>query len=329
MKHTRIWIFVAFLTASFAGAQTIPAQLPGILTSPLQSRKVVTYQLQEYLLKRVPPLPDPRTAQQWTTEADQIRQHLLENVVYYGWPKEWIEAPPKFEDLGTIPSGKGYRVRKLRYEIVPGFYSTALLYEPENMKGRVPAVLDVMGHYLPEGKSMEFEQKLCINQALRGMIALNLEWLDTGELNSDGNYHMFEPDLDLVGANGVGLFYLAMRRGIDYLSENANVDPNRIGMTGLSGGGWQTIVLSSLDPRVKVAIPVAGYSSTGGEDWPSELRSERAWRSRAAANRFSGRSRLSDADGDAGATTDLADPQHRRRLLLSGSAGKALYLRSH
>jgi hypothetical protein len=261
MKHTRIWIFVTFLTASFAGAQTIPAQLPGILASPLQSRKVVTYQLQEYLLKRVPQLPDPTTAQQWTTKANQIRQHLLENVVYYGWPKEWIEAPPKFEDLGTIPSGKGYRVRKLRYEIVPGFYSTALLYEPENMKGRVPAVLDVMGHYLPEGKSMEFEQKLCINQALRGMIALNLEWLDTGELHTQGNYHMFGPDLDLVGANEVGLFYLAMRRGLDYLSENANVDPNRIGMTGLSGGGWQTIVLSSLDPRVKVAIPVAGYSS--------------------------------------------------------------------
>lgn len=261
MKHTRIWIFVAFLAASFAGAQTIPAQLPGILAPPLQSSKVVTYQLQEYLLKRIPQLPAPTTAQQWTRKAEQIRQHLLKDVVYYGWPREWIEAPPKFEDMGTVPSGKGYRVRKLRYEIVPGFYSTALLYEPEKINGRVPAVLDVMGHYLPEGKSMEFEQKLCINQALRGMIALNLEWVDTGELNSEGNYHMLGPDLDLVGANEVGLFYLAMRRGLDYLSENANVDPNRIGMTGLSGGGWQTIVLSSLDPRVKVAIPVAGYSS--------------------------------------------------------------------
>lgn len=254
-------IVVAFLAASFAGAQAIPAQLPGILATPLQSRKVVTYQLQEYLLKHAPKLPTPMTAQQWATETPKIRQHLLENVVYYGWPKEWVEASPKFEDMGTIPSGKGYRLRKLRYQIVPGFYSTALLYEPAKMKGRVPAVLDVMGHYLPEGKSMEFEQKLCINQALRGMIALNLEWPDTGELYSEGNSHMFGPDLDLAGTNEVGLFYLAMRRGLDYLSEDPDVDPNRIGMTGFSGGGWQTIVLSSLDPRVKVSIPVAGFSS--------------------------------------------------------------------
>lgn len=263
MKHTPIWILIVFVTASFAGAQTIPDQLPGILASPLQSQKVVTYQLQEYLLNRAPQLPAPTTAQQWTEQQEQIRQHLLGDVVYYGWPKEWVNSPPEFEDLGSLPSGKGYRLRKLRFEIVPGFYSTALLYEPAELAGRVPAVLDVMGHYVTEGKSMEFEQTLCINQALRGMVALNLEWLGMGELSSKENPypHQFSADLDLVGANGVGLFYLAMRRGLDYLSENPNVDPNRIGMTGLSGGGWQTIMLSSLDPRVKVSIPVAGYSS--------------------------------------------------------------------
>jgi len=64
-----------------------------------------------------------------------------------------------------------------------------------------------------------------------------------------------------VGANGVGLFYLAMRKGLDYLYQHANVDRARLGVTGLSGGGWQTIVLSSLDPRVTVAVPVAGYSA--------------------------------------------------------------------
>jgi hypothetical protein len=64
--------------------------------------------------------------------------------------------------------------------------------------------------------------------------------------------------------NGVGLFYLAMRRGIDYLSQNPNVDPSRMGVTGMSGGGWQTIMLSSLDPRVQVSIPVAGYVTLQG-----------------------------------------------------------------
>jgi dienelactone hydrolase len=53
-----------------------------------------------------------------------------------------------------------------------------------------------------------------------------------------------------------------MRRGLDYLYDHPSVDRNRIGVTGLSGGGWQTIFLSSMDERVRVSVPVAGYSST-------------------------------------------------------------------
>jgi hypothetical protein len=64
-----------------------------------------------------------------------------------------------------------------------------------------------------------------------------------------------------VGANELGLFFLEMRRGLDYLYDHPNVDRNRLGVTGLSGGGWQTITISSLDERVKVAVPVAGFSS--------------------------------------------------------------------
>lgn len=261
------FILVAFvvLESSVALAQNTPAQVKEILKSRLQSPKVVTFQLQQYLMKRAPKLPHPTSAEQWTQEASRIRRHILDDVVYYGWPKAWVDSPPKFEDMGSVPvpPGKGYRLRKFRYEIVPHFYSTALLYEPEHLNGKVPAVLDVMGHF-PAGKAMEFEQKLCINQALRGMIALNLEWLDMGELRVPGNDHWFAGDLDLVGANGVGIFYLAMRRGLDYLYDDPDVDRSRIAMTGLSGGGWQTIFLSSLDPRISVSIPVAGFDSLQG-----------------------------------------------------------------
>jgi dienelactone hydrolase len=165
------------------------------------------------------------------------------------------------EDMGSIPTGNKYRMRKLRYEVVPGLYTTAVLYEPENMKGRIPAILNVNGHVGAPGKAVEYKQKRCINFALRGILALNLEWIGHGELLQKENYHWYAGHLDLVGLNGVGLFYLAMRKGLDYLYDHPNVDRNKLGVTGLSGGGWQTIVLSALDERVTVSVPVAGFAS--------------------------------------------------------------------
>jgi hypothetical protein len=163
-------------------------------------------------------------------------------------------------ETGVIEEpGAGYRIRKLRYEIVPGFYAAALLYEPEQLTGKVPAILDVNGHGW--SKAIEWKQKRCLQQVRSGMLALNLEWMFYGELEHPENKHWFGPHLDLVGANGVGLFYLAMKRGLDFLYDHPMVDRDRIGMTGLSGGGWQTLLLSALDERVSAAVPVAGFSA--------------------------------------------------------------------
>src|ERR1035441_9251741 len=186
--HSRSLLVLAILiSATTLKAQADPEIVQPILTKQLQSPQVVTYQFQKFLQTKVPPLVVPASADQWMAEAQRIRRRLLDDVIFHGWPKEWVSSPPHFEDLGSLPSGKGYRLRKLRYEIVPGFYSTALLYEPENVQGKVPAVLNVMGHFLEAGNKEEFEQKLCLNQALKGMIALNLEWIDMGELNTRFN----------------------------------------------------------------------------------------------------------------------------------------------
>ena len=252
---------LAVLSAATALAQSRARDIAPILEQRLETPDVVAFQVRQYLFQRVPKLSAPQSATQWSAETERIRKHLLDDVVFHGWPREWVEAPPKFEDLGIIESGKGYRIRKLRYEIVPGFQSTAILYEPENLSGKIPAILNPNGHELQLGKAAEYKQKRCINFAKRGILALSLEWLYCGELNVPENKHEFAAHLDLVGANGVGLFYLAMRKGLDYLYQHANVDRARLGVTGLSGGGWQTIVLSSLDPRVTVAVPVAGYSA--------------------------------------------------------------------
>ncbi len=261
MKPIVLLIPLIFFAGSLACAQSDAQQVGAILGEEILPPPVAVFQLRRYILNRVAKPPVATSPQQWSAESRRLRQHLLNDVVFHGWPKDWVNAPPKFEDLGVMETAKGYRMHKLRYEIVPGFQSTAILYEPENLQGKVPAILAPNGHVGPQGKAIEYKQKRCINFAKRGMLALNLEWPGFGELSLTENQHWFGAHLDLVGLNELGLFFLAMRRGLDYLWEHPNVDRSRIGVTGLSGGGWQTIMLSSLDERVAVAVPVAGYSS--------------------------------------------------------------------
>jgi dienelactone hydrolase len=265
--------FFCFLCASLGYSQSSPEQLEPILDQKSQSSDIAAWLLRKYGVDHVPSPVYPQTAGQWAAETKRMRQHLLQDVVFHGWPKEWVDSSPEFEDLGFIKSGDGYRIRKLRYNIIPGFQSAAIVYEPERIEAKLPAILNVTGHVGPPGKSVEYIQKQAINLAKHGVLTLSLEWLNCGELSNPENDHDFASHLDLVGVNGVGLFYLAMRRGLDYLYQNPNVDPSRIGMTGLSGGAWQTLVLSSLDERVTAAIPVAGFASIvsimerpGGDD---------------------------------------------------------------
>lgn len=239
-------------------AQTDARQVRALVEPRLIPPDVVSYQMMQYLMGRVPHF-DPATSREaWEAQAEEIRDHFT-GVILDGWPDDHLNADPGFVETGVIADpGAGYRIRKLRYEIVPGFYGAALLYEPDDLEGKVPAILNVNGHGW--NKAIEWKQKRCINQAKRGMLALNLEWIYYGELEHPENKHWFGPHLDLVGTNGIGLFYLAMQRGLDFLDDHPNVDRSRIGMTGLSGGGWQTIVLSALDERVAAAVPVAGFS---------------------------------------------------------------------
>src|SRR5437667_11687230 len=255
-------LLACFLFSVETFAQNAPGDLETVLGEQILAPSAALLQMKSFILSRVPPPPVATSAAQWTEESQRLRRHLLQDVVFHGWPPEWVTSSPKFEDVGTIETHQGYRLRKLRYEIVPGFQSVAILYEPEKLPAKAPAILNLNGHVGPQGKAVEYKQKRCINFAKRGILALNLEWFAFGELRQEGNEHWYAAHLDLVGANGLGIFLLEMRRGLDYLYDHPSVDRDGIGVTGLSGGGWQTIFLSSLDTRVKVAVPVAGYSST-------------------------------------------------------------------
>jgi dienelactone hydrolase len=243
-----------------AGAQTTTASVESLLGEQIQPKVVTAFQLQSYLARRIPKLFPPGDSQTWSSEEAKIRNHVLEDLAFHGWPREWIDAPPRFQQIDAMASDKGYRLRKLRYEIVPGFDSTAILYEPESVHGKAPAILNVIGHEVA-GNAAEYEQKRCINFAKRGILALSLSWVGFGELAQPENGHDFAAHLDLVGANALGFFYLSMRRGLDYLATLPQVDTRRLGVTGLSGGGWQTTLLGAFDERVAVSVEVAGIGA--------------------------------------------------------------------
>jgi len=166
----------------------------------------------------------------------------------------------RVEWLDTIPGGIGYRIRKLRYEALPGLWIPALVYVPEKLAEKAPVALNVNGHD-GLGKAANYKQIRCINLARRGMIVLNTEWLGMGQLRTDNFLHYRMNQLDLCGTSGLAPFYLAMSRALDLLLALEHADPERVAVSGLSGGGWQTIFISSLDTRVKLCNPVAGYSS--------------------------------------------------------------------
>lgn len=233
-----------------------------MLTSALEQPILASHQtfqdLTAYLLARVPTfkLPDPTT---WEMESERLRQEVLERVVLRGVPESWRTGSVNLVWGDVLEVDAAYRIRKLRYEALPGFWIPAALYEPTVLTAKVPIVLNVNGHVGPPGKAVDYKQIRCANLARRGMIALNPEWLYFGELQGEGFHHNRASYLDLCGVAGVSVFFLAIQRGLDVLLGHSNGDPDRLGVTGLSGGGWQTILLSSLDTRVKLAAPNAGY----------------------------------------------------------------------
>jgi dienelactone hydrolase len=253
-------LFILLTTACLADAQATADAVAPLLEKLVQPTAVTAYQLQAYMMKHIPKPVAPPTADQWTSEAQKLRKHILDDIAYHGWPQDWVSSAPHFEQTEVIESTHGYRLRKFRYEVVPGFYSTAILYEPEKISGRIPAILNLVGHD-PLGNVVEYEQKRCINFAKQGILALSLGWPGYGELGQPDNSHDFGGQLDLVGSNSLGYFYLIVRRGLDYLATLPQTDTKRIGVTGLSGGGWQTIMISALDERVNVMVEVAGFGS--------------------------------------------------------------------
>ncbi|MDZ4287525.1 MAG: hypothetical protein U0984_06185 [Prosthecobacter sp.] len=248
---------------AFKGAETSSPspEITALLAHPIIDPNLPLTEVQDFTEARVPLMPKVKSLTEWQTFADKTRADVLDKIVFRGDAgRQWRDAKTQVEWLDAIPGGPGYQIKKLRYEALPGLWIPALLYEPDHHEGRIPVYLAVNGHDAV-GKAAPYKQIRCINLAKRGIACLNVEWLGMGQLRTDGFTHYRMNQIDLCGASGLAPFYLAMSRGLDILLALPYADSKRVGVSGLSGGGWQTIIISSLDTRVTLCNPVAGYSS--------------------------------------------------------------------
>lgn len=132
------------LTALALHAQTVE-ELQKALDRPLLDPNQPLVEAQVYTGSRVPLMPTFSSADVWDTYATRLRKRVLDEVVFRGRAREWRTPDRKVEWTETL-TGPGYRLRKFRFEFVPGFWTSGLLYEPEKLSGKVPVVMNVNGH---------------------------------------------------------------------------------------------------------------------------------------------------------------------------------------
>lgn len=195
------------------------------------------------------------------------RQQYVKEALRKIFNRSFVTGPLNAKVTGVIKM-KGYRIEKLVFESVPGYFVTGCIYVPEKIKGKVPAVLNLMGHD-QEAFRAELYQLINVNLALKGIIVYSIDPPGQGEMvqyyDSSSNsssigysvieHGYFANQTFLLGVSPAVHFVRDGMRAIDYLISRKDVDANRIGVTGFSGGGTITSFLSAVDERVKVSIP--------------------------------------------------------------------------
>ena len=154
-----------------------------------------------------------------------------------------------------------YTIENVIFESRPGFPVPANLYRPKAPPaGKRAAILSPIGHYLGAGKTAPTVQERCIGLVRMGFIVLSYDAIGQGERMVPGNIH-HEAGYALMplGETIAGWMVWDSMRGIDYLTSLPDVDAGRIGVTGNSGGGLNTLFTAALDTRVRAAV-VAGYT---------------------------------------------------------------------
>jgi Acetyl xylan esterase (AXE1) len=245
--------------SSLAGKSAIVADsLPAVLTkghgdlieNRLRHEAVLKYGMHQL----------PTTLKEWAPYRAQLKRRIM--------AKTGVDVdhnlPLEMKQTGSIQL-KGYRIQNIAFQTRPGIYATANLYIPDG-EGPFPAVINMLGHWRKGKIDPEGPQGVGHSLALNGYVCLSIDPWGAGErttVHGDFEYHGANLGGSLlnIGQPLVGLQVADNMRGVDLLSSLPYVDRTRIGATGASGGGNQTMWLTALDERVKAAVPVVSVGT--------------------------------------------------------------------
>ena len=157
----------------------------------------------------------------------------------------------------------GYTIENIAIETLPGVYVCGSLYKPLKIKGKIPVVLCPDGHFA-DGRYRADGQYRYATLARMGAMAISYDLFAWGEslLQFKGEDHRRSLAMTVQALNSF--------RILDYLLSLKEADPNRVAITGASGGGSQTMLITALDDRIKLSVPVVMLSSYFSGGCPCE-----------------------------------------------------------
>jgi hypothetical protein len=195
----------------------------------------------------------------WEKRKTDLRPCMLEALQLSPMP-----AKPKSKPIITNKRVMdGYTIENIAIETLPGVYVCGSLYKPLKIKGKIPVILCPDGHF-GDGRYRADGQYRYAMLARMGAMAISYDLFAWGEslLQFKGEDHRRSLAMTVQALNSF--------RILDYMLSLKETDPNRVGITGASGGGSQTMLITALDDRIKLSVPVVMLSSYFSGGCPCE-----------------------------------------------------------
>ena len=217
-----------------------------------------------------------RTADQIEARNRFVREKCIEMI--HGFP----ERNPLNAVTVKVLERDGYKVENVMYESQPDFWVPANLYVPTTGNPPYPGIISPCGHY-PPGRMYPEYQCAYFNLVKNGFVLLAYEPIGEGErrqfwnpmthVNEIGGPVTWEHSLagQLLILLGEDLTHYRVwdgMRAVDYLLTRPEVDRNKIGCAGHSGGGTLTKFITAMDTRIQCAVINEGGTAN---QWPTHV----------------------------------------------------------